>query len=91
MIGQYSDLDNRHFLGKLIKLGCAGNHPETGRMVYDHVKIKVSHIMHQGDSSLEELVGVVLTESDHLDVFKLGDVVAFKKEEVIGMVAEGIC
>lgn len=89
MSGLYSDLDNRIFLGKNIKLGFPAVNPQSGKTLIEFIKIKVSHQVSTDVNS--ELVGVILEESNFISEYKLGDVVAFSKNEITEMCSEGSC
>lgn len=93
MTGLYSDLDDKYFLGKKIKLAFPAVHPDSSKPLLEliRVRVMVSHQIGQDDPANGELVGKILDESNYISDYRLGDLVAFKKSEIIEMCAEGIC
>lgn len=87
MTGIYSDLDNKIFLGKQIKLAFPAINPNSGKPLLEFIKVKVSH----QTNSTSELVGMILEESNFISDYKAGDMIAFKKSEITEMCSEGIC
>ena len=91
MLGKYSDLDNHCFLGKLIKLPGSSKHYEPDHISKDFIKVKVSHLIGNDNPQTAELIGIILQESSYSDAYQSGDLIAFRKEEIMEVCSEGIC
>ena len=91
MQGQYADLSNYCFIGKVITLLCNTQLKEPSLANRDFVKVKVSHIIGNDSPRTTELVGVILKESSFSDDYRLGDLIAFRKEEIVNVDNEGNC
>ena len=89
MTGIYSDLDNKIFLGKQIKLAFPAINPSSGKPLLEFIKVKVSHQTSLDATS--ELVGMILEESNYISDYRAGDLIAFRKSEITEMCSEGIC
>ena len=91
MSGIYSDLDNRIFIGKKIRLAFPAADPQSGKPILELIKVKVSHQTGHNNSPTSELIGMILEESNYISDYRAGDIIAFKKSEITEMCSEGSC
>lgn len=87
----YSNLKPHHFLGKFIKLSGTCMHPGAYKMSEDFIKVKVVHLVGLDSPTTTELVGQIIHQSNPMSEYQNGDLIAFRKEEIVEMYAEGNC